>query len=132
MMCFTCGVCGFDRGALRVWNGVRLDSAPGTMPMNLRSLLTTPPVRSSPVFVYGMLGLCLVLLAVNVSLRMHATAGLGFSANLNLVIVLMMLLNHVAFHFPWPLRVMVVLRVASMAWAVFGLVYALGALLMVP
>lgn len=91
--------------------------------MKIRNVLTTPPQHWNPLFAYGFL-VILVLLSIWIAqLWWSAPPSYPYDRYSNLVLMLMLVLNHLAFQFRWPPRVMAALRVLALGWCVFGSFY---------
>jgi hypothetical protein len=89
--------------------------------MNLRVLLTRPPKPLDPWLRYGFLAFCLILLGWHLrGMSRHSWA--PGRENIGLVLVAL-LLNHLAFRFPWPSPVMAGLRVLACAWILLAFGY---------
>lgn len=85
--------------------------------------LTEPPNKVKPVFSYAMLGVILLLLALNIYWRANLPFDYPGDRYGNVVVVLMLLFNHVAFQFHWPILATVLLRTVAFIWLVFVCVY---------
>jgi hypothetical protein len=91
--------------------------------MNLRTIFTTPPPTSPRGYRYGMLVVCLFLIAQCVAWYLRLPKDYPYDRYSNLVVVLMLLFNHLAYQFRWPSSVALVLRLLAWTWVVFGCFY---------
>ncbi len=96
-------------------------------PMNLRTLLTNPPKPVDPWLRRGFLLFCLLLLGWH--LQWLARHGWPAGHEVISIILVALLLNHLAFRFSWPRKVMIGLRLAACSWLVFGMACTLRLLL---
>jgi hypothetical protein len=88
--------------------------------MSFYTVFARPPRRTYAAFSYGMLGVILVLLAIDLQWRLSLPSAYPHDRNLNCVVVLMLLFNHLAYQFRWPPAATVGLRVLAWSWLVFG------------
>jgi len=87
------------------------------------STYTEPAASTGPIFRFGMLALCIWLLADALQVRARLSATYPHDPNGGTVVALMLLLNHLAFQFRWPRPVAVALRFLALAWLAFGCFY---------
>jgi hypothetical protein len=91
--------------------------------MNPRAVFIDPPKPLPPWLRDGYLGFCLALLGWHAWWLWRHSWVRGHDS-ITLVLVAL-LLNHVAFRYPWPRPVMILLRIAACAWIVLALYLAL-------
>jgi hypothetical protein len=91
--------------------------------MNIRAFFTAQPPASHWSFRYGMLLVCLLLVAWNVQWHLNLPRDYPYDRYSGTVVVLMLLFNHLAYQFRWPASVTLVLRLFAWVWLVFGCVY---------
>jgi len=91
--------------------------------MNIRSNFTEPSNAVHPAFRYGMLVVCLLLLAVHIQWRLTLPSDYRHDPNGNGVVALMLLFNHLAHNFRWPTSVTIALRLLAWGWLAFGCFY---------
>ncbi len=88
--------------------------------MKIRAIFTEPPKPAHPAVRYGMLIVCLLLLAWHIQWRFSLLATYTHDRNGGAVVVLMLLFNLLAFQFHWPTSVTVALRALAFGWLAFG------------
>ena len=91
--------------------------------MNIRASFTEPPKERSFTFRYGMLVVCLLLLAFHIQWRLTLSPDYRHDRNGNGVVALMLLFNTLAYQFRWPTSVTVALRLLAWVWLAFGCFY---------
>ena len=91
--------------------------------MKISSIFTEPIKPLHPVFRYGMLAVCLLLLGWHIQWRFDVPPSYPYDRHGNGVVVLMLLFNHLAFQFQWPVRVTVALRILALGWLAFAVFY---------
>ena len=93
--------------------------------MSIRDHLTKPPWDSTPTYRYGMLAACLLLLAFHIKWQITLRDGYPYERYSTGVALIMLLLNHLAYCFPWRTSVTVALRMLAWGWLVCGGAYIL-------
>ena len=94
-----------------------------TVTMNIRTIFAEPAKLAPPAFRYGMLVVCLLLLAWHIQWRLSLSADYPYERNGNGVVALMLLFNHLAYQFRWSTRVTIALRMLAWSWLAFGCFY---------
>ena len=97
--------------------------------MNIRTIFTEQSKPAPPSVRYGMLAVCILLLALHILWRLNMPADYSGDRNMNGVVALMLLFNHLAFQFRWSTRVTIALRVLAWSWLIFGCYYVSSVLL---
>lgn len=85
--------------------------------MDLPTFLTSSPKPVSPLVRLGFLALCAGLLVGHVAwLGRHPWAFHDDRYRIVSLVLVALLLNHLAFRFPWPRLAMVALRIGATLW----------------
>lgn len=88
-----------------------------------RASFTQPPPVVYPVFQYGMLVVCLLLIAWNIKWLSGLPPDYPYERYGCAIVTLALLFNHLAFWFRWPASLTVALRLLALGWLAFLLFY---------